>query len=337
MRDDNFPDSPGSLPASARVDWSDLRLFLHVIDSGSISGAAKSLQLAQPTISQRLKDLELRLNTQLVVRSPNGVVPTEAGARLRTHVTTMQRSAAAIDQLFREFDDRLEGRVRLMTPDGLGAFWLAPRLPAFQRIHPGITVSVDAGIWPDFPLRDEVGVSIQYHERKFGEHVVEPIGFVHFAPFASRNYLDTYGTPTTAQAMLGHRTVQLSSQQLQQENWDPKADAVRKLSMYNIETNCSAFLIMSVLSDGGIAYMPTCSATMMPDLVMLGEQPVASTTLYLVYDPHVRKVARAAKLIDWIKAAFDPQLHPWFRRDFVHPRDFPEREKSIVSFTPVVE
>jgi hypothetical protein len=52
-----------------------------------------------------------------------------------------------------------------------------------------------------------------------------------------------------------------------------KAEAVRTLSAYNIETNCSAFLIMLVLSDAGIAFMPTCAAAFIPNLVMLGDAP----------------------------------------------------------------
>ena len=111
-------DGGALLPASARADWADLRLFLHVAESGSISAAAKSLQMSQPTVSQRLSDLEFRLNTQLVVRGPSGIVLTETGQRIKEHVAVMQRSASAIDRLMREFDDKPEGRVKIAAPDG---------------------------------------------------------------------------------------------------------------------------------------------------------------------------------------------------------------------------
>lgn len=323
-------------PASARFDWSDLRVFLHVADEGSITAAARSLQMAQPTVSQRLKELELRLNTQLVLRGPQGVVLTEAGSRLYDYAVTMQRSADAIDQMVRSSDAKLEGRVRVETPDGIGAFWVAPRLAAFQRLNPGIMVSVDAGFWREFPVRDDIDLSIQYDNRNFGEHVVEPLCTIHFAPFATRRYLEMYGTPKSHQEMLSHRTVQLSSQQIQRDTWDKKAEAVRTLSAYNIETNCSAFLIMSVLSDAGIAFMPTCGAAFIPNLVMLGDKPVSSPTLYLVYDPNVSRVARAKCVIDWLKdEVFDPRTNPWFRKEFVHPADYPRAEAlGSLQFTP---
>jgi DNA-binding transcriptional LysR family regulator len=263
------------------------------------------------------------LNAQLFVRGPQGVTLTEAGLKLRDYAVSMQRSADSIDRMVRESDAKPEGRVRLETPDGIGAFWIAPRLAAFQRINPHITLSIDGGFWKDYPVRDEVDITIQYDERKFGEHTVEPLCTIHFAPFATRRYLEMYGAPKTHQEMLSHRTVQLSSQQIQRETWDRKAEAVRTLSAYNIETNCSAFLIMSVLSDAGIAFMPTCAAAFIPNLVMLGDAPVSSPTLYMVYDPATARVARAKKIMTWLKdEVFDPRSNPWFREEFVHPNYF---------------
>lgn len=331
----NSDDGP-VVPASSRVDWSDLRVFLHVAEQGSISAASRTLGTTQPTVSQRIRELESRLNTQLFVRSSQGVALTEAGAKLKDHAVSMQRSADAIDRVVRETDAKLEGRVRLETPDGIGAFWIAPRLAGFQRINPNITLSVDGGFWRDFPVRDEVDISIQYDERKFGEHTVEPLCTIHFAPFATRRYLDMYGTPKSHQELLAHRTVQLSSQQIQRDTWDRKAEAARTLSAYNIETNCSAFLIMSVLSDAGIAFMPTCGAAFIPNLVMLGESPVSSPTLYMVYDPAMARVARARKVMDWLKGeVFNPDANPWFRESFVHPRHFdPTARLGSLVFEP---
>lgn len=310
------------LPASARADWADLRVFLHVAESGSISAAAKSLQMSQPTVSQRLRDLELRLNTQLVARGPQGVVLTEAGQRIREHVAAMQRSAQSIDRLLREYDDRPEGRVKIAAPDGIGSFWIAPRIAGFLRTNPGVTLSLDGGFWPDNPVKDEIDISVQYDARNFGEHVVEPLATVHYAPFASERYLATYGAPKSQAELVAHRTIHHSAVQLQRETWDPKAEAVRTLSAYNVETNCSATLVMALLSGAGIAFLPTCAAAFIPNIIMLGEAPAASPKLYLVYDPNVARIARARAVIDWLKETFAGDANPWFGEEFVHPREF---------------
>lgn len=314
-------DGPAT-PASGRIDWGDLRIFLHVAETGSLSAAAKGLQLSQPTVSQRVRELETRLNTQLLARGPQGVVLTEAGQRIREHAEAMQRAAFAIDRELRQRDGKNEGRVRLSAPDGLAAFWIAPRLAAFQRVNPQISVSLDCGIWPDDPLREELDVSLQYDARNFGDHVVEPIATVHYAPFASESYLALYGTPRTLAEMATHRTIHHSAVKQQKETWDPKAEAMRTLSDWNIETNSSAVLTFAVMAGAGISYLPTGIACVAPGLVMLGESAAASPILYLVYSPHVARIARIARLIEWLKDVFSPRANPGFAAEFIHPRHF---------------
>ena len=122
--------------------------------------------------------------------------------------------------------------------------------------------------------------------------------------------------------MATHRTIHHSAVQQQKETWDPKAEAVRTLSAYNIETNSSAAVAMTVLSHGGIAFLPTFVASFFEGLVMLGETPAASPVLYLVHSPRVARVARASEVLDWLKDVFDGDTNAWFQQDFVHPREF---------------
>lgn len=321
MGDDKKADS-APLPASALYDWSDLHVFIEVAHHKSISAASKSLRMSQPTVSQRLRDLEGRLNTQLLVRTNAGVALTEAGERIRELSLPMARAAAAIEREVRARDDKLEGRVKLSAPDGVLTFWVAPRIPAFQRAHPQIMLSMDGGFWPDDPLRDEVDISLQFDDRRFGEYTVEPLATIHYAPFATQRYLDLYGVPKNFAELATHRLIHHVAIKQQKETWDPKAEAIRLLSAYNIETNSSAAMGMIVMADGGIAFLPTYVGSYYEGLVMIGEQATAAPTLYLVYDPRLSRVARAAKVIEWLKAMFSTENQPWFQPDFVHPREF---------------
>jgi DNA-binding transcriptional LysR family regulator len=321
MGDDKKSDSP-PIAASSRFEWSDMRVFLAVAELRSISAASKPLQLSQPTISAKMRDLELRLNTQLFTRSTAGVVLTEAGEKLRDAALPMLRASQEIDRTLREFDDKPDGRVRLSAPDGVLAYWIAPRVAAFQRANPGICLSMDGGFWPDDPVRDEIDISLQFDERKFGEHTVEPLATVHYGPLTTRRYLELYGTPKSQAEMAQHRTILHSAFKQQRETWDPKAEAVRTLSAYNVETNSSAAMGMVLLTHGGIAFMPTYVCSYYEDVVMLGDAPAASPKLYLVYDQRLTRVARAAKVLAWLQEIFDPASQPWFQTDFVHPRQF---------------
>jgi DNA-binding transcriptional LysR family regulator len=309
-------------PASARWDWSDLRVFLHVAEAQSLSGAAKSLGVSQPTVTQRMQAFEDRLKTRLFVRSAQGVSLTEAGAKILEQARSMERVAQSVDRLVRERDTVPEGRVKLAAPDGIAGFWIAPRLPEFFRLNPDITLSIDAGFWPDDPVRDELDVSLQYDTTNLGEFVVQPIATLHYAPFATRRYLELYGTPKSLADLLRHRVIAHSAVRFQPDTWDPKMSAVRTLADSALDTNCSATIIMAAQAGAAIAQLPTCAVRFMPDLVMLSEVPIASPKLYLVYRADVGRIVRVRRVIDWIKTMFDSQENPWFRSEFIHPREF---------------
>ena len=76
-------------------DWERHRVFLAVLREGSLSGAARWLALAQPTVRRRIADLEAGLGVALFTRAPDGLVPTEAALGLRQHAEAMEIAAAA--------------------------------------------------------------------------------------------------------------------------------------------------------------------------------------------------------------------------------------------------
>lgn len=305
-----------------RIDWADLRVFLAVAETGSFSGAAKLLGLTQPTVSRRLDELEARLQAQLVLRGVNGVSLTEAGDLIRDHVVTMERSAQAIERLALSRDKRDEGRVRISAPDGLAAFWLAPRLTEFQRENPKIAVSLDAGLWPNEDLRSEIDVSLQFEENKHHDSVALRLATYHYALFASPEYVRLYGQPRTMAEVADHRVIHHTAQTRQPETWHPKAAALQTLWNNQIETNSSAAVVVAVRAGAGIAALPTAALTFAPELVMIGDAPLAKLTLWLVHHAEAAKTERLRRVIDWLKRIFDNRANPWYREEFVPPSEF---------------
>jgi DNA-binding transcriptional LysR family regulator len=328
---------PDSRPTSERFDWSDIRTFLQVAESGSINAASRALRMSQPTVSQNIRDLEQRLNTQLFVRNAAGVELTQAGVLLRERALPMQRAAQTIDYMLRELDDKPEGRVKIAAPDGILAFWLAPRIPAFQDANPGIALSLDGGLWPAHPLQSGLDISLQYDQAAVGDRVIEPLATVHYVAVATRHYLEEHGTPQSLAEVATHRTVHHAAVQQQKDTWDSRAEAARTLSAYNIETNSSAAMTFAVLSGAGVSFLPSFVKAMFADLEMIGDTSVASPVLYLVYDPRVARVARCEAVLSWLRSVFDPATNPWFQSDFVHPREFGSSNRAgRLQFTPPV-
>ncbi len=78
------------------MNWDDLRLFDAAASSGSLSAAAKTLGLSQPQMSRRLRDLEDAIGARLFDRTPQGLRPTKAGARLIPLTDNMRKAAETI-------------------------------------------------------------------------------------------------------------------------------------------------------------------------------------------------------------------------------------------------
>lgn len=120
------------------MDLRHLRNFVAIVDCGSLSKAAAKVFVAQPALSQQLAGLEGELGAQLLLRSRNGVVPTEAGKVLYRHARTVLRH---VEQIREEV--ALPGAVEI-GPVAVGL----PRtmisvlgVPVFERVrtrHPGI-------------------------------------------------------------------------------------------------------------------------------------------------------------------------------------------------------
>ena len=79
-----------------KLNWDDLRIFLSVARAGSLSAAARSLKVSQPTVGRRLKALEEVVGARLFDRLPEGFAPTAAGAELLPMAEEMERAAEAL-------------------------------------------------------------------------------------------------------------------------------------------------------------------------------------------------------------------------------------------------
>jgi len=306
----------------SRLDWSDLQLFFAIAETGSFTAAARALGLTQPTVSQRAKELEDRIGAQLFLRNPNGVSLTTSAEQMREHVRSMDRAAAIVGNIVADRDQREEGRVRICAPDGISAFWLAPRLGRFQMSHPNIKVVLDAaGLGYSQSIDADVEVSIQYEENTNPDNVVIPLGISHYLCFASPTYLDAYGTPASLADFAQHRGVRHVAQNGQREMWDPRVQALMTLWEGQVESNSSVAVLYAVQAGAGIGVMPSSIAVIAPDLVALEPAPLASIRKWLVYHRDVAQIARVRRVIDWIKEIYDPRANPWFRDEYISPRE----------------
>ena len=225
-----------------------------------------------------------------------------------------------------------EGRVTLAITEGLGTFWVAPRLIEFQRAYPKLMVNMHCAMSPADILRLEADVGVQLTRPNDKDLKIVKIGRLHTIPFATASYVKTYGRPTTVKELTNHRIVLQVSPQVDSE------DSFREIfrdkpieSVVVFQSNVSSAHYWSIAKGAGIGMLPTYAngmgAPVIPIDIRFDEKPDTMLRRYydiwLTYHPGGRNIQRVRRLIDWLKEAFSPELYPWFSDEFIHPNDLP--------------
>src|SRR2546430_17378495 len=122
------------------MDLNASRMFVAVVQAGSLSAAATRLGTPLPTLSRRIRDLERQLRVPLLERSARGTKLTNAGARLYEHASRGIEALREAEQALVSDQARLKGRLRLSFPPTVQPWW--DLLAAFQRRYPDIQIYV---------------------------------------------------------------------------------------------------------------------------------------------------------------------------------------------------
>jgi DNA-binding transcriptional LysR family regulator len=122
------------------MDLNATRMFVAVVQAGSLSAAAARLGTPLPTLSRRIRDLERQLNVQLLVRSARGTKLTDAGTRLYEHAVRSIEALLDAEQAVVTDQTRLKGRLRLSFPPTVQPWW--DLLAAFQGRYPDVQIYV---------------------------------------------------------------------------------------------------------------------------------------------------------------------------------------------------
>jgi LysR family transcriptional regulator, nitrogen assimilation regulatory protein len=124
------------------MDVRQLKNFVAIVDSGSLSKAAEALFVAQPSLSQQLRTLEDELQTQLLIRSAQGVEPTEAGKTLYRHARLVLRQMEQLREEVREGGGSEAGPVAVGFPTTIAAILAVPLFHRVREQYPGIRLQI---------------------------------------------------------------------------------------------------------------------------------------------------------------------------------------------------
>jgi DNA-binding transcriptional LysR family regulator len=313
---------PGASPASP--DWETVRTFLELVRCGSFRSAAERLGLSPNALRRKIDDLERTLGTILVTRHVDGIRTTAEGAEILLAAKKMEEAAFGLVRARDRALPEMSGEVRLGVTEAFGTFWLGPRLVEFQRAYPHLGVDLACAMRNADVLRLEADIAIQLTRPTNPDVKVVRLGRVHSMPAAAPSYLDIYGTPKTVDDLRRHRlAVQIADQTKSPEIYDTYFPGLALSELVKFSTNNSTALLWAIIKGAGIGWSPTYIHVMGPKMVPLDLDLVFPFDIWLTYHPDAARVPRVRRMIDWIFENFDPKVFPWFRDEFIHPRDLP--------------
>jgi len=192
---------------ASNVGWELYRSFLSVLEEGSLSGAARALGIAQPTVGRHVAALEKSLGLGLFTRSQIGLMPTEAALSLRNYAESMQSTAAALERAAASQGDGVRGTVRLTASDVIGVEVLPPIIAGLRDEHPDLVLELVLTDRMQDLLRRESDIAVRMARPRQELLVARRVGQIELGLHAHRRYLSRHGAPGSMAELAEHALI----------------------------------------------------------------------------------------------------------------------------------
>ncbi|WP_295985753.1 LysR family transcriptional regulator [uncultured Variovorax sp.] len=189
------------------IGWELYRSFLGVLREGSLSGAARSLGITQPTAGRHVAALEEALGVVLFTRSQTGLLPTEVALALRTHAEAMESIAASMERAATSQGEGVRGVVRISASEVVGAEVLPPILARLREAHPALKIELVSTNRVQDLLKREADIAVRMVRPRQEQLVARRIGNIELGFHAHRDYIARHGTPRNLDDLPAHTVI----------------------------------------------------------------------------------------------------------------------------------
>lgn len=174
------------------LDPDDLRFFLEVARTRRLVTAAKILGVTHTTVGRRISALERALGNRLFDRAPAGWMLTDAGHELMVHAEAIESALLAAMEGATAGAGRLSGTVRIATPDGFGAFIVAPNLAGLSHRNPDLDIEIVTATRHDTLATREFDVAVTLERPSPRSVSITALADYRLGLYASEDYLSTH-------------------------------------------------------------------------------------------------------------------------------------------------
>lgn len=234
----------------------DISLFLRVLDLGSISAAARSLDLSVAVASQRLKRLERDLGVRLLHRTTRRLHATSEGAMLAEQGRALVEDLESLASGLRRSGLEVAGTLRVTLSASFGRQYVSPLIPEFLALHPRLRLSVHLSDQVVDLVNEGFDLAIRIGALEDSSLIARRIAANRRVLCASPAYLQQRGTPRTPTDLADHDCLLLFGSGGRQDVWRLRAPDGSEIAVRvsgRLETNLGELLRDAAVAGQGIA------------------------------------------------------------------------------------
>ncbi len=176
-------------------DWNQARAFLVTAEEGSLSAAARSLRLTQPTLGRQVAALEERLGVTLFERVGRSLTLTQSGLDLLHHVRGMGEAAGRFSLAASGQSQTIEGHVSITATNMMATFHLPPVFKKIREMAPEIELEILASSEVRDLRRREADIAIRHGRPEHPELIAKLVGETTAHLYGASEHLDAVGRP----------------------------------------------------------------------------------------------------------------------------------------------
>ena len=280
------------------MEWDDLKHFLAVARTGSLTEAARSLKTSAATVGRRVAALEARLGARLFDLKQTGYTLTESGEAIRLKAEEVEDAVMSVERTALGRDLRATGKVRVAASDDIATYVIGPNLAHFRRLHPDIAMEIIARMDLVNLTRREADIALRGRRPTKGNFVVRAAGYWPFGLYAARSYAGAHDLTSADFSRAEIITWTEEYAHLRGGAWFAKHARGARVAL----ASDSARVHYAACKAGiGIAILPSRLADREPELVcLLPPEQVLSVELSLVVHRDLLRTARVRAVMDFL-------------------------------------
>ena len=290
------------------LDWTLLRSFLAVVETGSLSAAARATGQSQPTLGRHIRTLEAQAGGALFERHAKGLSPSALGQALRPGAEAMREGARQVAMAAAGRDNRDAGIVRVTASVFVSIHLLPPILADIRARFPEIQIELVASDQSENLLFHEADIALRMYRPEQLDMITRHLGELGLGLYATPAYLARAGTPKGFWDILQHELI----------GYDRDDRLIRGFRAAGLEIARDNFAIRTddqvaywelVCAGAGIGIGQRAVADRDPRVArILPDAPVPSLPVWLTAHESLRRTPRVARVWDALATGLSPFL-----------------------------